>query len=58
MKRRSVTQKIVQYYWRCNFMSKPAVYFEKGIMCKLHNMSLLLIGDLWFLAAILQIATQ
>jgi len=39
-------------------MSKPAVCFEKSIMCKLHNMWLLLVGDLWFLAAILQIATQ
>ena len=38
-------------------MSKPAVYFEKS-MCKLHNMWLLLVGDLWFLAAILQIAAQ
>jgi len=40
-------------------MSKPAVCFEKkNIMCKLHNMWLLLVGDLWFLAAILQIPTQ
>ena len=40
-------------------MSKPAVYFEKKhIICKLNNMWLLLVGDLWFLAAILQITTQ